>query len=92
MPNCSNYDAVPADTVENRVRSAADYQFANAGFGTSAAEIWVRPQRFNDRNDASGQAFGGVGLIECDIGTNLAKTCQSQRRPDDLNRHSDSSS
>jgi len=49
-------------------------------------------QRFHNGHDANRQAFGGVGFIQGDIGTNFLETASSEWRPDDLYRHSDSSS
>src|SRR5882724_101992 len=75
-----------ADAIEDRIRSAADDEFADAGFRADAAEIGMDSQSFNDGNDAGGQAFGGVRLVQGDKGANFLEAGQSQGRPDDLYR------
>jgi len=49
-------------------------------------------QRFHDRHDANRQTFGGARLIQGDVGTNFLEADSSEWRPDNLYRHSDSSS
>jgi len=77
-------EAVGADAIEDGIRSAADYEFTDAGFRADAAEIGMNSQSFNDGNDAGGWAFGGVWLVQGDKGANFLEAGQSQGRPDDL--------
>jgi len=77
-------EAVGADAIEGGIRSAADDEFTDAGFRADAAEIGMNSQSFNDGNDAGGQAFGGVRLVQGNEGTNFLEAGQSQRRPEDL--------
>src|SRR5260370_1791075 len=79
-------EAVGADAIEDGIRSAADDEFTDAGFRADAAEVGMNSQSFHDGNDAGGQAFGGVRLVQGNEGTNFLEAGQSQGRPDDLER------
>ena len=59
MGDGGNYEAVAADAIEDGVRSAADDELPDAG-SRSDSEMGMNSQCFDDRNDASGQALGGV--------------------------------
>jgi hypothetical protein len=82
--NGGDDEALRADAIENGIRSAADEEFTDAGFRADAAEIRMNSQSFNDRNDARGQAFGGVWLVQGNEGANFLEAGQSQGRPYDL--------
>ncbi len=49
-------------------------------------------QGFHNCDDAHCHTFGSIRFIQSDIGTNFLETGSSEWRPDDLYRHSDSSS
>ena len=84
MGDGGNDEAAGADAIEDGIRSAADDEFTDARFRTDAAEIGMNSQSFNDGNDARGQAFGGVRLVQGHEGANFLEAGQSQGRPDDL--------
>lgn len=77
-------EAVGSDAIEYGIRSAADNEFTDAGLRAGAAEIGMNSQSFDNGNDARGQAFGGVRLVQGDEGANFLEPGQSQGRPDDL--------
>jgi hypothetical protein len=81
-----------ANAVENQVGSAADDQFANAGFNSCSAQVRTTSQRFHEGYDPDREAFGGAGLIESYERSNLLQACSRQRRPSDFYRHNTSSS
>jgi len=92
VPDCADKDAVAEHAVKNGVRSSANDKFPNAGFHANTAQMRVRPEGFDDRDDAGCETLGGFRFVQSDEGINFAQTRQSQRRPDYLYRHSDSSS
>lgn len=77
-------EAIGADAIEDGIRSAADDEFTDARFRADAAEGGMNSQSFKDRNDANGQAFGGVWLVQGNEGANFLEAGQSRGRPDDL--------
>ena len=79
-------EAVAADAIKDGIRSAADDELPDAGFRSDSAEIGMNSQCFDDRNDASTQALGGIRLVQGYEGTNFLKASEGQRRPDDLER------
>jgi hypothetical protein len=81
-----------ANAVENQVGSAADDQFANAGFNSCSAQVRTTSQRFNEGHDPDREAFGGVRLIESYELSNLLQVRPRQGRPGDFYRHNTSSS
>lgn len=92
VPDCGDKNAAAADAVENRVGSAADDEFTDAGFGAGTAQVGMKLERFNDGDDAGREAFRSARFIESDKGVDFAETGKSQRGPDDLYRHKNSSS
>ena len=64
-------EAVGADAVKDGKGSAADDEFTDAGFGADAAEVGMNAKSFHDRNDTSGQAFGGIRFVQGDEGANF---------------------
>lgn len=48
------------------------------------AETGLELKRFDESDDARGEALSGGGIIERTVGTDLAKACQGQRRPDNF--------
>lgn len=50
------------------------------------------PQSFDYRDDPGGEPFRCIGLIHSHVSTNFPEPRSRQRRPDDLYRHSASSS
>jgi hypothetical protein len=83
---------IAANAVENQVGSAANDQFANAGFNSCSAQVRTISQRFNEGHDSDGEVFGGVRLIESYERSDLLQACSRQRRPSDFYRHNASSS
>jgi len=81
-----DYEAVATDAIKDGIRSAADDELADAGLRSDSAEIGMNSQCLGDRNDASGQALGGVRLVHGYEGPNFLKASEGQRRPDDLER------
>ena len=86
MGDGGDYEAVATDAIKDGIRSAADDELADAGFRSDSAEIGMNSQCLDDRNDASGQALGGVRLVRGYEGPNFLKASEGQRRPDDLER------
>ena len=72
--------------IQDGIRRASDDEFTDAGFRADAAEIRMNSQSFENGNDAGGQAFGGVRLVQGHKGANFLEAGQSQGRPDDLRR------
>jgi hypothetical protein len=81
-----------ANAVENYVGSAANDQFANAGFNSWSAQVRTASQRFNEGHDPDREAFGDAGFIESYERSNLLQARPRQRRPSDFYRHNPSSS
>src|SRR6266436_216828 len=92
MPDGGYRDTPAAKLVEENIRGAADDQFAIAGLGPGATQMRMCSQHFHNRDDARCHAFGSVGFVQRNVGANLPETGSSQGRPDNLYRHSDSSS
>ena len=86
MGNGRDDEASGADAIEDGIRRAADHQFADAGLRADVPQIGMNPQRFNHRNDARGQSFRGVRLVQRHECANFLQAGQSQGRPDDLQR------
>jgi len=81
-----------ANAVKNYVGSAANDQFANAGFNSYSAQVRTASQCFHEGYDPDREAFGGAGLIESYERSNLLQACARQRRPSEFYRHNASSS
>ena len=75
-----DYEAVATDAIKDGIRSATDDELPDAGFRSDSAEIGMNSQCFDDRNDASGQALGGVRLVQGYEGPNFLKASEGQRR------------
>ena len=86
MGDGGDYEAVAADAIKDGIRSAADDELPDAGLRSDSAEIGMKSQCFDDRNDASGQALGGFRLVQGYEGPNFLEASEGQRRPDDLER------
>lgn len=81
-----------ANAVEDYVGSAANDQFANAGFNSCSAQVRTASQRLYQGYDPDREAFGGGRLVESYERSNLLEACARQRRPNDFYRHNASSS
>ena len=86
MGDGGDYEAIAADAIKDGIRSAADDELPGTGFRSDSAEKGMNSQCFDDRNDASGRALGGVRLVQGYEDPNLLKASEGQRRPDDLER------
>ena len=86
MGDGGDYEAIAADAIKDGIRSAADDELPGTGFRSNSAEKGMNSQCFDDRNDASGRALGGVRLVQGYEDPNLLKASEGQRRPDDLER------
>ncbi len=92
VPNRLYCDTPATEFIKDNVRSAADDQFAKARLGSCATQVRMISQRLHNRDDARCQAFRSIRFIQSDVCANLPQTSSSQGRPDNLYRHSDSSS
>lgn len=92
VPNGTDNHPPPTHTMENNVRSAADDQLADPRLSPGATQARMISESFNNGDDSRGQPLGCVGFVECHVSADLLKARQSQRRPDDLYRHSGPSS
>jgi len=82
----SNEDALAAEAVEDDVRSATDDELAEIGFTSRVAESRMDAKRFDEDDDARGEAFGGGRIVEGNASTNFAQACDGERRPNDFRR------
>jgi hypothetical protein len=92
MPDRGDDDPRAAYAVEHNIRSASDNQFAHAGLSTDPAQVRMTSQCFNNGDDPCGEALRSIRLVQSQVRSNLLQACASQWRPNDLYRHSESSS
>lgn len=79
-------DLFAAKAVEDDVRGASDDELAEVRLTGGATEGRVEAMSFDKGDDAGGEALGGAGIIERNVGANLAQACSGDRRPNNLNR------
>lgn len=92
MPDRQDGDPRAMNSVKNDVRRAANNQFAKPGFRACAAQVGIVSQSFDNGNDSSRETSCGIRLIQRHVSSNLLQPSASQRRPNNLYRHSVSSS
>lgn len=92
MPNRANNHALPPHSIKYRVRRPPDNQLANARVRSNSSQMRVHPQSLHHRNNSCGQLSGSFGFVQSDEGMNFPQSGPRWRRPNDLYRHSASSS
>ena len=86
MVDGGDEDLAATEAVKDDVRSAADDEFAEVGLACWVAQMRLQLEGLHECNDARGEAFGGCGVIEGDVGADFAKASERQGRPDDFKR------
>lgn len=79
-------DLVAAKTVKDDVGSAADDEFAHGRPAGRVAEVGMKAQGLDDRDDAHGELFGGARFVEGNVGANLTQAGGGEGRPDYFQR------
>ena len=79
-------DLMAAEAVEDDVGSAADDEFAEIRFGGGVAEAGVELESFDEGHDTSGESLGSAGIVDSDVGANLAQACGGEGRPNNFGR------
>ena len=92
MPDRADNHALPAHSIKYRVRCSPDNQLANSRFRSRSPKIRVHLQSLHHRDNSCSQMFCSLGFVQRHEGMNFPQPCPCQRRPDNLYRHSASSS
>ena len=92
MPDRADNHALPAYSIKYRVRRSPDNQLANSRLRSDSPQVRVHPQSLNHRDNSCSQVSCSFGFVQRDESTNFPQPCSRQRRPNDLYRHSASSS
>jgi len=77
-------DLMAAEAIEDDVRSPADDELAEIRFGGGVAEAGVELESFDEGDNAGGELLSSWGVVESDVGANLAQARDGEGRPDNL--------
>lgn len=92
VPNGIDRNARASYFVENQIWSPAHYQYTDSRLASRATQMRMVFQGLDQRDDPRCKSRCGIGLVSGHVSSNLPKPRHRQGGPDNLYRHSASSS
>src|ERR1700693_1370751 len=92
MPNRADNHPPSLHAVQHDVRSASDHQLPDPRLSPDPPQVRMISQSFDHGNNPNGQPFRCLRFVASHISANFLQPGSCQRGPDNLYRHSASSS